>query len=82
MGAPTTQSLDDDSSHGDMQGHLAGGEEPELVWEVERYWLENLKVGELVLQEILGRSSGKPYADLLGPLKIVKLEGKSADLVS
>ena len=40
-GAQTNQSLDGDSGHGDMECHLAGGEkEPELVWEVEWYWLE------------------------------------------
>ena len=37
----TTQSPDGDSGRGDMECHLAGGGgEPELVREVERYWLE------------------------------------------
>ena len=37
VGAPATQSPDGDSSHGDIECHLAGWEEPELVEEVERY---------------------------------------------
>ena len=39
-GAQTTQSFGGDSSHGDIECHLAGGKEPELVREVERYQLE------------------------------------------
>ena len=43
-GAPATQSPDGDSSHGDMECHLAGGKEPELVREVERYRLEIVRL--------------------------------------
>ncbi|XP_030281592.1 uncharacterized protein LOC115586585 [Sparus aurata] len=46
---------------------------------------DNFKVGELVLQKNIRqeqRKGGKLEADFLGPLKIVELEGKSADLVS
>lgn len=46
---------------------------------------DNFKVGELVLQKNRRqeqRKGGKLEADFLGPLKIVALEGKSADLVS
>ncbi|KAI3360389.1 hypothetical protein L3Q82_002300 [Scortum barcoo] len=39
-GASTTQSLDQNSGNRDMECHLAGGKEPELVQEVERYRLE------------------------------------------
>ena len=42
MGAPATQSPDGDSSHGDMECHLTGGKEPELVREVQWYRLEIL----------------------------------------
>ncbi|KAI3357886.1 hypothetical protein L3Q82_016266 [Scortum barcoo] len=38
--ASTTQSLDQNSGNRDMECHLAGGKEPELVREVERYRLE------------------------------------------
>ena len=39
-GDPWTQSPDSDSGHGDMECHLAGGKEPELLLEVEQYRLE------------------------------------------
>ncbi|KAI3371940.1 hypothetical protein L3Q82_006812 [Scortum barcoo] len=39
-GPRTTQSLDQNSGNRDMECHLAGGKEPELVREVERYRLE------------------------------------------
>ncbi|KAI3354230.1 hypothetical protein L3Q82_018487 [Scortum barcoo] len=39
-GASTTQSLEQNSGNRDMECHLAGGKEPELVREVERYRLE------------------------------------------
>ncbi|KAK3509336.1 hypothetical protein QTP70_029059 [Hemibagrus guttatus] len=35
-----TQTLDEESGFWDMECHLTGGKEPELVREVERYWLE------------------------------------------
>ncbi|KAK3562735.1 hypothetical protein QTP86_006512 [Hemibagrus guttatus] len=39
-GAPATETLDKESGFWDMECHLTGGKEPELVREVERYWLE------------------------------------------
>lgn len=33
-------SLPTDSSHGDLECHLTGGKEPELVREVAQYWPE------------------------------------------
>ena len=43
-GAPVTQSLDGDSRHGDMECHLTGGKETELVQEVEWYRLGILRL--------------------------------------
>ena len=66
MGAPATQSLDGDSSHGDMEYHLMGGKEPELVQEVERYRLEIVGLTSTpVLGIVTLESSSLGYSDTI-----------------
>lgn len=42
--ARMTQSLDQNADYRDVEYHLAGRKEPELVWEVERHQLELIRL--------------------------------------
>ncbi|KAI3352981.1 hypothetical protein L3Q82_019556 [Scortum barcoo] len=67
-GASTTQSLDQNSGNRDMECHLAGGKEPELVREVERYRLE---IVGLTSTHSLG--SGTQLLERAGPSTTLEL---------
>ncbi len=61
-------------------------EKPREGPQKERGQEDNFKVGDIVLQKKNvrqeQRKGGKLQADMLGPLKIIMLEGESADFVS